>query len=38
MFIVTWAAILVWHFGHIEEKWTARLHADGSQPTSSELA
>ncbi len=30
MFILTWtAAILIWHFGHIEEKWSARL-----QPTS----
>ncbi len=26
MFIVTWiGAILIWHFGHIEEKWSARL-------------
>jgi high-affinity nickel-transport protein len=34
MFIVTWAAaILIWHFGHIEQRWTARLQAasgDGS--------
>ena len=28
MFIVTWiGAILIWHFGHIEERWSARLHA-----------
>ena len=26
MFIVTWlAAVLIWRFGHIEEKWGARL-------------
>jgi nickel/cobalt transporter (NiCoT) family protein len=28
MFILTWAAaILIWRYGHIEEKWTARLQA-----------
>jgi len=28
MFILTWiGAILIWHFGHIEERWSARLHA-----------
>ncbi len=28
-FVVTWAVALgVWHFGHIEEKWSAKL-----QPT-----
>ena len=28
MFVVTWiGAILIWHFGHIEERWSARLHA-----------
>ena len=28
MFIVTWAAaILVWRYGHIEEKWSARLQS-----------
>jgi nickel/cobalt transporter (NiCoT) family protein len=28
MFIVTWAvSIAIWRWGHIEEKWTARLHA-----------
>jgi len=27
MFIVTWAvAIAIWRWGHIEEKWSARLH------------
>jgi nickel/cobalt transporter (NiCoT) family protein len=26
MFIVTWlAALLIWRYGHIEEKWSARL-------------
>ena len=26
MFIATWAvAMLVWRYGHIEEKWSARL-------------
>jgi high-affinity nickel-transport protein len=26
MFIVTWvAAMLIWRFGHIEQKWSARL-------------
>ncbi|HUD77965.1 MAG TPA: HoxN/HupN/NixA family nickel/cobalt transporter [Streptosporangiaceae bacterium] len=28
LFIVTWAAaVLIWRFGHIEEKWTAQLQA-----------
>jgi high-affinity nickel-transport protein len=27
LFILTWAAaLLIWRFGHIEEKWSARLH------------
>ncbi len=35
MFIVTWAAaILIWHFGHIEEKWSARLHTATDSTTS----
>ena len=26
MFVLTWAAAMViWRYGHIEEKWTARL-------------
>jgi nickel/cobalt transporter (NiCoT) family protein len=30
MFVVTWAgAMLVWKYGHIEEKWTARLQGAG---------
>jgi len=28
MFILTWAgAMLVWRYGHIEEKWSARLQS-----------
>jgi high-affinity nickel-transport protein len=28
MFIVTWvASVAIWRWGHIEERWTARLHA-----------
>jgi hypothetical protein len=31
-FIVTWvAAILIWRYGHIEEKWTARLQGAGGK-------
>jgi high-affinity nickel-transport protein len=34
MFIVTWAvAILIWRYGHIEEKWSARLHGAGGTET-----
>jgi nickel/cobalt transporter (NiCoT) family protein len=34
MFIVTWAAaILIWRYGHIEEKWTARLQGSGGPET-----
>ncbi len=30
LFVVTWAiALAVWHFGHIEEKWTAGLRGVG---------
>jgi nickel/cobalt transporter (NiCoT) family protein len=45
MFIVTWAAsIAIWRWGHIEERWTARLHAsspdkwggDWAEPQASE--
>ena len=29
MFVVTWAgAMLLWRYGHIEEKWSARLQAE----------
>jgi nickel/cobalt transporter (NiCoT) family protein len=32
MFILTWAAaILIWRYAHIEERWTARMHA--AKPT-----
>jgi nickel/cobalt transporter (NiCoT) family protein len=28
MFIITWAvSIAIWRWGHIEERWTARLNA-----------
>jgi nickel/cobalt transporter (NiCoT) family protein len=31
MFILTWvAAISIWHYGHIEEKWSARLQTSGA--------
>jgi nickel/cobalt transporter (NiCoT) family protein len=31
MFILTWlAAVLIWRFGHIEEKWSARLNPPAS--------
>jgi high-affinity nickel-transport protein len=33
MFVGTWAvAMLVWRFGHIEEKWSARLRSSSSGP------
>jgi high-affinity nickel-transport protein len=39
IFILTWiAAILIWRYGHIEEKWTARLQgADGPEAALSPL-
>jgi len=34
LFIATWAAaILIWRYGHIEEKWSARLHGAGGPET-----
>ncbi len=34
MFIVTWAvAIAIWRYGHIEEKWSARLQGAGGPET-----
>jgi high-affinity nickel-transport protein len=34
MFIVTWlAALLIWRYGHIEEKWSARLQPRADAPT-----
>jgi len=36
MFIVTWvAAILIWRYGHIEERWTARLQSASPSPDGS---
>jgi len=40
MFIVTWAAAMaIWRYGHIEERWTARLQAvsPGAQADAEEL-
>jgi len=38
MFIVTWAAaILIWHFGHIEQRWAARLQSASTNGTSTGL-
>jgi len=38
MFIITWAAaILIWHFGHIEQRWTARLQSASTNGTSTGL-
>ena len=32
LFVATWAiALAVWHFGRIEERWSARLEAGGAQ-------
>ncbi len=34
LFIVTWVgALLVWRYGHIEERWSARLKASPSEGT-----
>jgi nickel/cobalt transporter (NiCoT) family protein len=39
LFIVTWiAAVLVWRYGHIEERWTARIQAAGRPEHASELS
>jgi high-affinity nickel-transport protein len=39
LFIVTWVtALLVWRYGHIEEKWSARLHAAPQPERASELS
>ena len=38
MFIITWAAaILIWHFGHIEQRWAARLQSASTNGTSTGL-
>ncbi len=34
LFVATWAAaILIWRYGHIEERWSARLHGAGGPET-----
>jgi high-affinity nickel-transport protein len=34
MFVLTWAAaVVIWRYGHIEEKWTARLQSADSTET-----
>jgi nickel/cobalt transporter (NiCoT) family protein len=39
MFIVTWAAaILIWRYAHIEERWTARLQTASADRTGAQLA
>src|SRR6201996_9254795 len=39
MFILTWAgAILIWRYGHIEEKWSARLQGGGGAAVTSDGA
>jgi len=39
MFIVTWAAaILIWKYARIEERWTARLQTAGTAATGTELS
>ena len=38
LFVVTWAiALLIWRYGHIEEKWGARLQAGAGPDRASEL-
>ncbi len=38
LFIITWVtAVLVWRFGHIEEKWTARLQSAPASEGAGEL-
>jgi hypothetical protein len=33
MFIVTWAAAMaIWKYAHVEEKWTARLNNEAVPP------
>jgi high-affinity nickel-transport protein len=39
MFIITWTvAMLIWRYGHIEEKWTSRLQAGPDTGTQLDLA
>ncbi len=38
MFVVTWAAaLLIWRYGHVEEKWSARLQGAGAQGSLEEV-
>jgi nickel/cobalt transporter (NiCoT) family protein len=38
MFILTWAAaILIWRYAHIEQRWTARLQSAGAEPPGTQL-
>jgi high-affinity nickel-transport protein len=39
LFVLTWAgAVLVWRYGHIEEKWSAKLQTGGAHRAGSELS
>jgi nickel/cobalt transporter (NiCoT) family protein len=39
LFVITWAlALLIWRYGHIEQKWGARLQADDGHAAPNELA
>jgi nickel/cobalt transporter (NiCoT) family protein len=39
MFIITWAAaILIWRYAHIEQRWTARLQAGRTDGTTAQLS
>jgi nickel/cobalt transporter (NiCoT) family protein len=39
LFIATWiAAVLIWRYGHIEQKWGARLQAEDSHAAPNEAA
>jgi nickel/cobalt transporter (NiCoT) family protein len=38
MFIVTWAAaILIWRYARIEQRWSARLQSAGADPSGAQL-
>jgi nickel/cobalt transporter (NiCoT) family protein len=39
MFVVTWvAAILIWRYAHIEQRWTARMQAASPDGTAAQLS
>jgi nickel/cobalt transporter (NiCoT) family protein len=39
LFIITWlAAVLIWRYGHIEERWSARMQAAAGPEQASELS